>query len=242
MEYKVFLLIICLIWTFQLTLKFNPHKFVMLTTNDKTKIPSHIHAQWTQFFTGDVSVVEDKECLVFLSTYYGQQYVDKFNYMKSGAHKADLFRYAWLYKNGGIYMDIKTILIKPVESIFDDINHTYFVITKPDRLYNGIIATPRENPILKALLDDVMLFDNDEEYLTIVKNGHTVLLDQLNVSSLHAGIHDYAYHMPVHIFEERFYSRFNCLNNQIDRYGVCTYAVNQHNERIIKIRDATYPW
>lgn len=235
------LLIICLLWTFQLTLKFNPYKSMILTTNDKTKIPAHIHAQWTHFFTGDVSIADDKDCIAFLSTYYGQRYVDKFNYMKSGAHKADLFRYAWLYKNGGIYMDIKTILIKPLESIFDEINDAYFVITKPDRIYNGIIATPRENPIIKALLDDVMLFDNDDTYLTIVNHGYAILLDQLNVYSLRKGVYYGLYDIPIHIFEEKFYSNSIC-NNEEDRYGVCTYAVNQHNERIIKIRDATYPW
>ena len=49
---------------------------------------------------------DDKDCINFLEKFYGKEYVDKFNGFKSGAHKADLWRYCVLYIYGGVYIDI----------------------------------------------------------------------------------------------------------------------------------------
>lgn len=241
MKYKTLLLILCSIWMFYLIRDFEPYKSVMLTISNKAIIPKYIHEQWIIYFRGDVTIFDNTECSSFLNKFYGQKYAEQFNYLTNGAHKADLFRYAWLYKNGGIYMDIKTILIKSIEYIFNNSKHAYFVITKPDRIYNGIIATPKNSPIIKMLLDDMMKFTNESEYLSVGWYGYNTLKHFLNTSKLNAGTYT-SFEYPIHILEEKFYHRMNCVDHKLDRYGFCTYATNQHNERVIKIRDASYPW
>jgi hypothetical protein len=50
---------------------------------------------------------DDSECREFIQQNFDQSVVDAFDSLIPGAYKADLWRYCILYKNGGIYMDIK---------------------------------------------------------------------------------------------------------------------------------------
>ena len=53
---------------------------------------------------------------------------------------------------GGIYLDIKTELIKPLNEIFNK-NYTYSVLSiVRDTIYQGVIATPPGNPIFLKLI------------------------------------------------------------------------------------------
>ena len=46
------------------------------------------------------------ECVEYLESHFSQKYVDTFKCIVPGAYKADFFRYAVLYNEGGVYMDI----------------------------------------------------------------------------------------------------------------------------------------
>jgi len=50
---------------------------------------------------------DDNECREFIQQNFDQVVVDAFDSLIPGAYKADMWRYCILYKNGGIYMDIK---------------------------------------------------------------------------------------------------------------------------------------
>ena len=79
--------------------------------------------------------------------------VDLFN-KYTGGHKADLFRYLILYKNGGIYLDIKIELTKPLKDIFNDNNITYTILSMhSSSCMQGVIATPKNNPLFMRLID-----------------------------------------------------------------------------------------
>ena len=65
----------------------------------------------------------------FLKKYFNKKVLDKFNNL-TGAHKADLWRYCILFLNGGIYLDIKTVLRKPLSEIFTREDTWYTVASK----------------------------------------------------------------------------------------------------------------
>ena len=48
----------------------------------------------------------NNDCIKFIRDNFDHKVVDAFNGLKSGAFKADLFRYCYLYVEGGIYIDI----------------------------------------------------------------------------------------------------------------------------------------
>ena len=107
------------------------YDLVVQTTKSKLKRSKDVEDGWTKYFHGTRLVFDDNECKQFLLDHYGSEYVAKFDYFSKGAHKADLFRYAWLYIYGGVYCDIKTVLIRPLTEVFPDDTASYFVIS-PD--------------------------------------------------------------------------------------------------------------
>ena len=57
--------------------------------------------------------------------------VNRFHQMRFGAHKADLFRYYFLYQNGGVFLDSDAMIEQPLDKIvleYDIFSVKYFFI------------------------------------------------------------------------------------------------------------------
>lgn len=65
---------------------------------------------------------DDKDIVIFIKDNYPEKILYYFNRINSiyGAAKADLFRYLLIYKCGGIYLDIKATLEKPLDNILTE--------------------------------------------------------------------------------------------------------------------------
>ena len=127
---------------------------------------------------------DDAECRDFIKKNFDKDVLSAYDKLKPGAYKADLWRYCILFKNGGIYVDIK---FKPVGNFTFArmLDKEYFVLDRPffdynitldnelkmvnlynyyntiyDNIdtsiwknkkigiYNAVIITPPENPLL----------------------------------------------------------------------------------------------
>lgn len=71
------------------------------------------------------NLITDEQILPFLRQFYGSvpQIIQAFNSMPTAILKADFFRYLVLYAQGGIYSDIDTFPLKPLNS-WPSLNHT----------------------------------------------------------------------------------------------------------------------
>ena len=86
-------------------------KIIHATYHAKHKIPQHVKDKLINNHKNyKIIIYDDDDCRRELSK-LGPEYVDKFNSLVRGAHKADFFRYCILYLHGGIYLDIKTDLV-----------------------------------------------------------------------------------------------------------------------------------
>jgi len=215
------------------------YDLVIQTTPNKHNISKQMNEQWDRFFEGKRIVFDDDDCIKFLKENYDESYVNKFKYFKQGAHKADLFRYAWLYKHGGIYCDIKTVCIKPLKDMFPNSNICYFVDTPgKHRIYNGIIATPPNNPIIHEMLIGAMNHQNSDDYIGICRDGYSVLQSLLNTNLKYGYIQSKYTNVPdAYIYREIL--NYDC-NGKYDRYGYCNYIVDEYNNPVIYVRDITY--
>jgi hypothetical protein len=112
--------------------------------------------------------------------------VDKFQSIKSGPHKADLFRYYFLFINGGVFIDSDAELIKNMDDI---INYHDFVtsICRDTTLYfNGLICSPPNHIIIYEALKDMYYMDVDEltkDYFKVVRNFKKIV-DQFRTPKL----------------------------------------------------------
>src|SRR5665647_135588 len=134
-------------------------KIIFQTYHDKSKIPTKVYDNIKKYAPEYKHVVyDDNEIIQFLSKNFEKKVVDKFKEL-TGAHKADLFRYCVLYVYVGIYLDIKTELIGPIDKIFKDQNEIdiYSVLAiKKGTVYQGIIATHPKNDFFLSLIDYIL--------------------------------------------------------------------------------------
>lgn len=131
----------------------------------------------------------DNDCIKFLNENYGKDFVDKFNSFKKGAHKSDLFRLCWLYKNGGVYIDIDTEIISSLDDILVNIDNNFTFMQNTLRggyyeyylnkvfgytqntLINSFIITNKGNKNIKKCIENVMKINQED-----LKNNYGLIL------------------------------------------------------------------
>lgn len=114
-----------------------------------------------------ISISDDNDCKYFLYQYFGQSYVDCFEFIKDGPIKADFWRVCVLYIHGGIYCDID---IKPLigfDSIFESDSIFLTSGSKIRNYLNPIILMSYSNNIILEKCIDIYMkekFTNIRKY------------------------------------------------------------------------------
>lgn len=222
-----------------------PNK-IILTIRDKSKIPSYIYEQYKKYARKyTLKVFDDDDCIEFLKSEYGNEYVKKFKNIELGAHKADFFRYAYLYKYGGIYFDVKTLLLKNIDEIFEQKNRIFYMIytftdypNNRPMIYNGIIATYPKNPYIQKLLEQAYQRTDLSNYHSNLIDATTILKTDLINENIHMGINKLKNNFDVRIFKEDIRPRNECT--RLDRWGFCTFVKNEKDEKLFRVRDPNY--
>jgi len=91
---------------------------------------------------------DDNDCRNFINSNFSGEVLNAFDKLIPGAYKADLWRYCVLYKNGGIYFDIK---YKPVDGfqLISLAKKEHWVLDADGRgIYNALIVCKAGNEIL----------------------------------------------------------------------------------------------
>ena len=221
------------------------------TYYDKKKIPQYIFDN-VQLYANNYKYIllDDNDAILFLTKYFNIKIVQRFNDLKLGAHKADLLRYCYLYVYGGIYLDIKTILIKHLDDIFT--NKTYFYTCLIDFntvIYNGLVACCPRNPLMLSLIlyiINIPLYIVNEPtkfvgYLTFCLDFYKKIQKDLNTKKklidglLHGKTQSY------YLFKEVSTFTLNSTCTKFDRYGGCN-SIYDKNEKIFIGRDPNFPW
>ena len=98
----------------------------------------------------------DNEIIEFFNNNYLEEFPDiinKFNNMPTGAHKADLFRYYYLYIYGGVFIDSDLMITTNIENIVCNFN-LITVEGGGNSIFQGLLAsTPKNEIIYETLID-----------------------------------------------------------------------------------------
>lgn len=246
--------------------------YLFQTYYDKSKIPQYIFDSIELYAKNyKYILLDDKDAIIFLKTYFIKDVVNRFNDLSFGAHKADLLRYCLLYIYGGIYLDIKTLLIKPIDEIF--INKTYFytALSKFTHsknieyyIYQGILASPAHNHIFLNLINFItymplyiLNYPLRIHYLILIQHFYKEVLKDVqskneNKKQLNFGINQGKVN-TYYLFEESCSStnddKYNNKNvcTKLDRYGMCCTIYDNNidtgnSNKIFMGRDPTFPW
>lgn len=128
------------------------------------EIPEHHIAainSWThRSANGFVALWTRQMRELFISRQYGGTGLELYQRLVPGAYRADLFRYAIMYRIGGIYSDIdSTLQLALPDSFFSGV--TVAVDLEPTRLLNGaILMAPPNNGLFMCAVGEV--FDHAE--------------------------------------------------------------------------------
>ena len=150
------------------------------------KIRARMPADWTYLhFT-------DQDILRYFSEHPLPGFegiVEQFTSISAGAHKADLFRYYFLYLNGGVYLDSDVLLTRKIADVVGDCNFATVLGTLfPGTVFNGFLycASPRNPLILDALrhllackpcdLESDYFYTCSHVYRLVTQNSHGLVL------------------------------------------------------------------
>ena len=220
----------------------NLFQIYMFYTNP---IPQYIFDAINQYASNYQHVVfDDKDAIQFLERYFDQRVVRCFHYLKTGPHKADLLRYCYLYVYGGIYLDIKTILIKPLDDIFKDKKCFYTCIDmNKNAMCNAIIASKPRNIIFLKLINHILETNNNQikyDYPIFCKKLYTVIDDDL-IYQINIG-NNIGESQNYYLFQEVCNTKTDSECTKLDKYGFCCSIYDIENQKIFIGRDPNFPW
>jgi len=105
---------------------------------------------------------------------------NQWNKMPTQAHKADLFRYYFLYINGGVFLDGDAMLYDNIENIIQNSSFMSVISIMPNSLFNGVIGVSPKNPIMYNSLkyayeiNDMCVFNNN--YHLLCENIYSIVM------------------------------------------------------------------
>jgi hypothetical protein len=213
------------------------------TYYQKTSLPQKIYDNMKKFAPNfEHKIYDDDDIREFLKINFCTQVLEKFNAIKEGAHKADLFRYCIMYQLGGVYLDIKTELILDLNDLILQHANNGQIITVIDKtqsaMYQGIIIAPPKQTIFLTLIDGILNSGKNPPYNLYIKDFYRYI--QYDARSVKEG------NVKGKRFNYTLYSEICSKNAKecydgLDRYGFCCNVYYQ-GKKIVKTRYADYPW
>ena len=225
-------------WKLMPAVNVRPNR-IYLSYISSRHVPSHIWDQYAQYAHGyTIDFFDDVQCLKSIQS-FGDKVVRCYQSLSHGAHRCDLWRYCMLYRTGGVYLDIKTILTRPVSEMFPKTDCMYTVLgINKGAIHQGVIAVPPEHPIIADAITNMIHNPPGRFcYLRACKQLYH-LIENYSGQTPRLGIHTCPAG-PVELYQE--HETHDC--NQRDQHGYCRLDVLiASGEQMCIIRDPAFPY
>lgn len=135
--------------------KIIPRKlFNTFQTNAVPKIIANAINTWIELNPEyDYYYYSDFDLRNYLKTNFSKSILRAYDSLIPGAFKADLWRYCVLYKEGGVYFDVKFGCVKKIDEFIDKDTHLAIINDRYDNwMFNGFIGSkPKQSSILSCI-------------------------------------------------------------------------------------------
>ena len=151
--------------------------------------------------------------------------INKFFSFNYGEHRADLFRYYYLYVKGGVYFDTDAMLECNIDDIVKDytyfsVNSTYF----PGSIFQGFIGCTPGHPIIYKGLKDIYEIENSH-LIAKPENFHDIC------RNMYKFVSEYSDNASIKLYEEVFGDQHTA--NVIDKDSASLVLRHYHIKKII---------
>lgn len=127
---------------------------------DVANIPIHLytaHLTWIEK-NPDYTIIymDDNQIDTFIKTHFDEKVYSVFKALPVGVMKADFFRYAVIYINGGIYTDMDTECKQPAHEWIPNDVDAVINLENDDHLCQWTFAFSPKHPLLKHVIDTIV--------------------------------------------------------------------------------------
>jgi mannosyltransferase OCH1-like enzyme len=205
---------------------------VIMQTNSDSRVPKDM-AETIRSILEDNPEYEyvyfdDHAAREFISKEYGGRVLSCYDDLNPGAFKADLFRYCYIYRRGGVYIDTGMVSVTPLRKLIRE-NDEF--IAPEDNLngtgiYNAFMCSTPEHPIiatvLRICLKNIENKDKTSEMLTVTGPGALCNAFREEVGFGPTPNKDYGNGIRLirHIGGNRLHKDSNNIVGEIDQDGV----------------------
>lgn len=221
-------------------------RYLFQTYISKDRIPKIVYDNISKYASEyQYYFYDDNQCRDFLHNHFIPEVLQKFDELK-GAHKADLFRYCILYIFGGVYLDIKTVLVRPLKEIFDHDIYSFYSALSINQysIYQGILAVNPLNDIMKHSVNFILntsYLETKQNYIIFTQFMFRDI-EKMCSSQLNSGYNILKNNEEIYLFKEFCCNKKVCPLTTKDRYGLSCNILNDNNELVFKTRFTDFPW
>ena len=124
--------------------------------NVSFNIKSVIYENVSSNPTYNYYLYNDYDCRKFIHNNFDLDVLYAFDKLIPGAYKSDLWRYCVLYINGGVYLDIKFKIIKPLHTYVKKDTIIFVKDLVSNNIYNAIMIASPNLPIFKHAINNIV--------------------------------------------------------------------------------------
>jgi hypothetical protein len=144
--------------------------FLIVTTHEATGCEDNLRALIKLNPEYHVYFFDRAARRAWLHDHFPQEVVDAYDMIIPGAYKADLFRYCFLFKKGGVYIDLNKKMIVPMR-VFVHPRATMGLVLnsnhkedEPPKIINGFMYMVQGHPLMKEMIAQCVRNIQKKEY------------------------------------------------------------------------------
>lgn len=167
----------------------------------------------------------DKDRREYIKKYFSTDVLKTYDLLIPGAYRADLWRYCVIYREGGVYVDIKMGAIKKLSELIDhDTNIVIVGDLEPTRIYNAFFAAKPKHPFLLNCIKETVSRVKKREYgiNSLYPTGPLMMADVIfPILKINTCLPPGTYYIneKIQVYELKFTDRENFLLHILDKNG-----------------------
>lgn len=179
----------------------------------------------------EYQIFDNYECRKFIKENFDEELLNAYDILLAGSFKADLFRYCYLYINGGCYFDCKQILRKPIRNLVEPDEELILCNDMNDGYFNAVMMSSKNNEYLLKVIElcknKILNFNNYFNIHDPHFNHISKILGLTGPHLLRDALHNYV-HSEHHNINLKFHHRFHNKHHEYQKL-----LIEYNNELII---------